>query len=348
MSNAEPGINGNNGDVMRNDGRPMGPAAWLRWVLAMLFAMGALCPPQALAQVPARFYWKTLSDANAVPLIYQSMSGNTNPFDPSHRVTAGANFDATLAMAGYAHTFTLLDRSAMAAVILPMGRISGAVNVAGNSVTQSANGFGDPMLEFNINLLGPRAQKNLPDALRYEPGFSVDFLADLALPAGDYNSSQQLNIGQNRWYGRLGAPVIWQLGPWVPGRRTTLEFLPAVWLFGTNDDYVGQTLKTDPMFQLDAHLTRDFTERAWGSLDLAWYSGGQSSINGVAGKKLDNLGFGLTLGYQINDNLNLTFGYKSTLSDKAPEDLRMDSFMVTLVFGWHPLLEGARRLHSEK
>jgi hypothetical protein len=205
------------------------------------------------------------------------------------------------------------------------------------------------MLELNVNLLGPKAQKNLPDVLRYEPGLSVDLLADLALPAGEYNSSQALNIGQNRWYGRLGAPVIWQLGPWVPGRRTTLEFLPAVWLFGDNDDYVGQTLKTDPLFQLDAHLSRDFTERAWGSLDFAWYSGGEPSINGVAGKKLDNLGFGFTLGYQLNDNLNLTFGYKSTLSDKAPDDLRMDSFMVTLVFGWHPLLEGARRLqHGEK
>ncbi|MCK7481112.1 MAG: hypothetical protein M0C28_30840 [Candidatus Moduliflexus flocculans] len=32
-----------------------------------------------------------------------------------------------------------------------------------------------------------------------------------------------------------------------------------MWLFGDNNDYVGQTLKTDPMFQLDAHLTRDFT-----------------------------------------------------------------------------------------
>jgi hypothetical protein len=316
--------------------------------VAAMLAMGALCPPQAVAQVPARFYWKTLSDADAVPLIYQSVSGNTNPFDPSHTVTAGANFDGTLAMAGYAHTFTLLDRSAMAAVILPMGRISGTVTAGGNSATQSARGFGDPMLEFDINILGPRAQKNIPDALRYEPGFSVDFLADLALPVGEYDSSQQLNIGQNRWYGRLGMPVIWQLGPWIPGRRTTLEFLPAVWLFGPNNDYVGQTLKTDPMFQLDAHLSRDFTERAWGSLDGAWYSGGRSSINDVAGKKLNNLGFGLTLGYQLNDNLNLTVGYKSTLNDKAPDALRKDSFMVTLVFGWHPLLEGARRLQGEK
>ena len=87
---------------MRNDGRPKRPAAWLRWVVAMMLAMGALCPTLTLAQVPARFYLDTLSDSNAVPLIYQSMSGNTNPFDPSNRVTPGANFDATLALAGYA------------------------------------------------------------------------------------------------------------------------------------------------------------------------------------------------------------------------------------------------------
>ncbi len=325
----------------------MKSVAWLRLVVATTLALAALCPPQALAQVPARFYWKGLSDANAVPLIFNSLSGNTNPFDPAHTVTPGAKIDATLALAGYAHTFSLFDRAAMAAVLLPMGRVSGEVTAAGRTFSQSANGFGDPMLEFNINVIGPPAQKNIPDALRYEPGFSVDLLADLAVPIGEYDSSQPLNLGQNRWYGRLGAPIIWQLGSWVPGRRTTLEFLPAVWLFGTNDDYVGQTLKTDPMFQLDAHLTRDFTEHFWGSLDAAWYNGGQSTINGIPGKKLNNLGFGLTLGYQLNDNLNLTMGYKSTVNDSAPDALRMDAFMVTLVFGWHPLLEGARRLKGE-
>ncbi len=326
----------------------MKPGAWWWLVVVTMLALGALCPLQALAQVPARFYWDTLSNANAVPLIVESVSGNTNPFDPAHTVTPGANFDATLALPGYARTFSLLDRAAMAAILLPMGRISGEVTAAGRTFNQSTNGFGDPMLEFNINVLGPPAQKNIPDALRYEPGFSVDLLADLALPIGEYESSQPLNIGQNRWYGRLGLPIIWQLGPWVPGRRTTLEFLPAVWFFGTNDDYVGQTLKTDPLFQLDAHLTRDFTEQLWGSLDAAWYNGGQASINGVAGEKLNNLGFGLTLGYQINDNLNLTFGYKSTVHDDAPGDLRMDVFMVSLVYGWHPLLEGARRLEGKK
>jgi hypothetical protein len=319
----------------------------LRLALAWALAMGALCPPQASAQVPPRFYWKTLSGANAVPLIVNSMSGNTNPFDPAHVVTPGANIDATLAIAGYARTFTLFDRAALAAVIVPMGRISGEVTAAGRTVSQSSRGFGDPMLEIDVNLIGPNAQKNLVDALRYTPGFSLDLIGDLAVPIGEYDSSQPLNLGQNRWYGRLGAPIVWQLGPWVPGRRTTLELLPAVWFFGTNDDYVGQTLSTDPMFQADAHLTRDFTERIWGALDGTWYKGSQSSIDGVQGGKLDNLAFGFTLGYQINDNVGLTFGYKSTVNDTAPGDLRMDGFMVSLVAGWHPLVEGARRLKGD-
>jgi len=153
-----------------------------------------------------------------------------------------------------------------------------------------------------------------------------------------------VNLGQNRWYGRVGLPVIWQLGSWVPGRRTTLEFLPAVWWFAPNDNFAGRTLKTDPMFQLDAHLTRDFTEHFWGGLDLSWYKGGGSTINGVSAGKLNNLGAGLTLGYTINDNLNMTIGYKSTLNDSAPTDLRMDGFMLTLVYGWHPIIEGTKRL----
>jgi hypothetical protein len=142
-------------------------------------------------------------------------------------------------------------------------------------------------------------------------------------------------------------PIIWQLGAWVPGRRTTLEFLPSVWFFGDNTDYVGQTLKTDPKFQLDVHLTRDFTERLWGALDLVWYYGGKATINGVSGEKLNNVGVGLTLGYQVNDNLSLTFGYKSTINDNSPGDLSMDSFMISVVYGWHPMIEGMRRLQSQ-
>lgn len=332
---------------MKSEGSRL-KTVWCLWlVVVTMLSLGTLCSTPSLAQVPARFYWKSLSNSNGVPLVVQSVSGNTNPFNPALIVTPGASFDATVALAGYARTFSLHDRATMAAFIAPMGRVSGDVTVAGKTSKLSAAGFGDPMLEFDINLLGPRAQKTIPDVIRYHPGFSVDLLGDLALPIGQYDASQPLNLGQHRWYGRIGAPVIWQLGPWVPGRRTTVELLPTVWLFGTNDNYVGQTLKSDPLFQLDAHLTRDLTENFWVGFDTVWFAGGKATIDDVAGENRNNLGLGLTAGYKINDNLGLTFGYKSTINDSAPDALRMNQFMVSLVYGWNRLVEGMGRLKHE-
>ena len=309
----------------------------------------ALCslPNFVSAQAPARFYWKTLSGGNAVPLIYMDMSGNSNPMDAAHFVVPESSFEASVAVGGYARTFTLFDRSAIGAVLLPVGRVSGSGSLLGRDFTQDTNGFGDPTLEFVVNLVGPPAIKNIPDAMRYEPGFSLDLLVDLVVPIGEYDNDTPLNMGQNRWYGRVAAPIVWQIGSWVPGRRTTLEFLPSVWVFDDNDDFVGENLSTDPKFQLEAHLTRDFHKDLWGSVDLNWVSGGKSSLNGLEGEDLDMVGVGFTLGYNVNENIQVTAGYLASISDSDPGDLEMDIFKFTLVFGWHPLIEGMKRLGSQ-
>ena len=200
------------------------------------------------------------------------------------------------------------------------------------------------MLQFGINIVGPKAIKNIPDMLRYKPGFSMDIIGSLAIPIGEYDNESQVNIGQNRWYGRIGLPMVCQLGKWVPGKRTTLEFLPAVWFFSDNNDFIGQTLETKPMFQVEGHLTRDFMEKFWGSLDFIWYSGGESKIDTLNIPQLNNFGIGSTLGYQINDNMQLTIAYISTINDSEPEDLKMDAFRITFICGWHKLIEGMNRL----
>jgi hypothetical protein len=309
-------------------------------------ALAALCPLFAFAQVPPRFYWKSLSGANAVPVIYQSLSGNANPIDPAKVVSADADIEANVVVAGYAKMLPLFDRTLTLAMLQPMGRISGEATVAGLTFDQDATGFGDPMIEAGINIIGPNAMRTIPDLLRYEPKLSIDVIVDLAFPIGEYDDDQPLNLGQNRWYGRVGAPVVWQIGSWVPGRRTTFEVLPSVWFFSDNDDYVGHTLSTDPMFQVEAHLTRDFTEHFWGSLDSTYMAGGESSVDGVGGDSLNNLGVGFTLGYQINDNISLTAGYMSTVNDSDPGDLRMDGFRLSFTYGWHKIVEGQKRLNS--
>ena len=299
------------------------------------------------AQVPPRFYWKPLAGTNAVPLLYQSINGNANPLDPAHVVVPDGVFEANVLVAGFAKVFPLKSRSAMAALLLPMGRASSDVVVGATTVRDHASGFGDPLLEVDINVIGPPAIKSLPDMLRYEPGFSVDVIIDLAFPIGEYDPNQAVNLGQNRWYGRVGAPIVWQLGAWVPGRRTTLEVLPSLWWFSDNTDFGGKTLSTDPMYQVEAHLTRDFTEHLWGSFDGVYVGGGKSSVDGVSGEALDQIGVGFTLGYPIGESLQLTTAYMATVNDSDPGDLRMDGFRVSLVYGWHRMIEGMDRLHEK-
>jgi len=323
--------------------------AWFKWISIAACILIFCSPAHVLAQGDGpRFYWKGLSGTNAIPVIGLSIGGNSNPLDPGHTVIPGSNFDATVASAGYARMFTLFDRAAMASVLVPMGRISGDLTLNGRAFSESARGFGDPLLQLGLNVIGPKSMKNVPDVIRYEPGFSVDVIGSLALPIGEYDDKSPVNIGQNRWYGRIGAPIVWQIGSWVPGKKTTLEFLPAVWFFTDNNDFVGQSLHTKPMFQLEGHLTRDFMERVWGSLDFISYTGGQATIGGVEGEKLSNYGAGATLGYQLNDNIQLTAAYVSSFNDSAAEDLKMDTFRVSLVFAWHPLIEGMKRLKGHE
>ena len=316
-------------------------------VLALAILFAALLAQPVFGQVPPRFYWKGMKGTNAVPVIAMSLSGNANPVDPANMVLPGSRIEADVIIGGYAHVFELFDRSAVVAVLLPMGRISGDVVVGLATINEQANGFGDPMVEFGINLIGPDPIRNIPDFMRYEPGFSLDVIVDLAFPIGEYENNRSLNLGQNRWYGRVGFPIVWQLGPWIPHRRTTLEFLPSVWLFGDNDDFRGQNLSTDPMFQIEGHLTRNFAKDIWGSFDLNWLNGGEASINGGPGEDTDMRGLGFTLGYQLNDHAQLTVGYMATLGDDQPGDLSMNAFKISLTFGWHKLIEGMQRIGGE-
>jgi hypothetical protein len=321
------------------------------WIIVAV-VLGMFGSMAANAQVPPRFYWKTLQGTNAVPVIAMSVDGNINPLDFSNLVNPSGNLSADVAIAGYAKMFPVWNKPAMLAVLMPMGSISGEfLDAGGSSSREASSGFGDPMIEFNMNLIGPPPIMNLPDLMRYEPGFSLDLVVDVMFPLGQYDNTQSLNLGQNRWYGRIGTPIIWQLGPWIPASRTTLEIFPSVWFFGDNDDFVGANLASDSTFELEAHLTRNFTSKFWGSLDATYTSAGDATISSTAtslttsGSEKTLVGF--TLGYQLTESVQLTLGYKSTLNnDAASTDPRMSVFMISFTTGWHRLLEGASRLSS--
>jgi hypothetical protein len=179
--------------------------------------------------------------------------------------------------------------------------------------------------------------------LNYEPTWTLDAAAMLAFPVGEYDDKKLVNLGQNRWFGRFALPLKYHWGAFTPGYRRSFEITPSVWLFDKNDDFLGQKLENDPMWQLEAHLTRDFTPNFYGSLDALYRNGFQSEFDGVkVGDKLDVGSVGFTLNYQVNDNFAIRTGYSSNVFGDS--DLDTSMFRIQFVFGWHAAMENFKKL----
>jgi hypothetical protein len=281
-------------------------------------------------------------------------------FDPSHFIFPNANAEANLFMVGYARHFTLFNRPSSIALNLLGGSADVNVNTTlvpsqflpagvarGASLNQSASGWGDPIVQLDVNLFGTPPLISTVDLLNYEPTFTIDAAVMLAFPIGKYDSDRLINIGQNRWFGRLALPMKYHFGAFAAGHRTSIEMTPSVWLFDENDDFLGQTLENDPLWQMEAHLTHDFTRTFSASLDLLYRRGFASEINGVGvGDDLNIGNVGLTLDYQLTGNFSLRAGYSSNVF--GDDGLDNSVVRLQLVYGWHRLMENAKKLTGGK
>lgn len=335
----------------------------IRFVVAVVLT--ALLPLPVAAQGDgARTYWHSLAGANAVNFWYINASANANPLDPGKVVLPESDFDANLGLLGVHKELALFGRALRLSALVPVGEMSVDTNTqdpstgAKSTSRDSARGVGDPGLQFAINLYGTPAMMNLADMVRYEPVFTLDLLATLNFPIGQYDDEETVNLGQHRWYGRIGVPMAYTFAPWIPwapGQRTTLEVFPALWIFGDNEDFYNPatqdqaTLSTDPMLQFETHLTRDITESFWISADLMWLVGADSNLGGpltdfIEDKSIDRLAIGPTLAFQVNDSLTLSASYSTTVNDSDSGKFSGNEFRLAITYGWHPLVEGMQRL----
>ena len=79
----------------------------------------------------------------------------------------------------------------MGTVLVPVGDVE--IEVAGlMSSQESARGFGDTVLQLDVNLIGAPAMRNVPDLLRFEPDFTVDLVLTLGIPIGEYDKDSSI------------------------------------------------------------------------------------------------------------------------------------------------------------
>lgn len=310
----------------------------------------------ALAQDDgARTYWKAMDGTNILAFQYLPFSGDSSDsqaFDPVHYIYPEAETEANLFMLTYAHHFTLLDRPAIFGASLLGGNL-GVESFADPfddesevGFRQSAHGFGDPSLQLTLNLIGAPALRSFYDISKYEPKAVLDVSVLGSFPIGEYDPAKVANIGLNRWWGRLALPFTYHIGPFVPGYRTSLEIVPSVLLLGSNDDFLGLKLDNDPLYQLEAHVTRDFTAHFFGSVDFLYRHGLKSEVDGMAvAEDLDIVSLGFTLDYELNDNVGMRVSYHSVVGGDSGLD--GDMFRIAVNFGWHALVENIGKLKGE-
>ena len=333
------------------------------WAFLATLAIILLFSGPALAvDDGARAYWKGRDGTNVLSFQYLNLNmqaSGTQQFDPSQFIYPNSDTEANVMIANYARHFTLFNRASSLAVNIVGGSVDLDVNTnfvppgflppgvtPGDSLRQSASGYGDPSVQLDVNLFGTSQLKSTVDMVNYEPTWTLDAAVLLAFPIGEYDKDKLVNMGLNRWYGRVALPFKYHFGVFSPGYMTSLEIIPSVWLFAENDDFVGQKLANDPLWQIEAHLTHDFTRSFFGSLDLLYRSGFQSKINGVeVGDKLNIGDLGFTLNYEATDNLTIRTSYSSNVFGDS--DLDNSIIRIQFVYAWHRLTENMKKLRKK-
>ena len=308
----------------------------------------------------ARAYWKGRAGTQGVSFQYLSLgfqASDSQQFAPGQYVYANADVEASIFIANYVRHMTLFNRPSSLSFAVAGGYVDVDVNTKaqsqfvppgitpGTAFSQSASGYADPSAQLVVNLFGTPPLKANFDLLDYEPTWTLDAAVMLGVPIGEYDDNKLVNLGLNRWFGRIAFPFKYHFGVFTPGYMSSLEVTSSVWLFAENDDFMGQKLENDPLWQIEAHLTHDFTPKFFGSLDLLYRGGFRSEIDDVeVGEDLDIGNLGFTLSYQVTDNLAIRTGFSSNVFG----DDNLDNSMVRLqfVFGWHRDNENMKKLQQ--
>ena len=347
---------------MKTDNKDIKTAVQYTWLKAFftILIINLSISEQAFTQDDgARSYWNARSGTQVFSFQYLNMSigaASSSAFAPGQYVYPNSTTNANVFVGTWAHHMTFLNRPSTFAVNLIGGNVDVSVNtnnvppellppgiIPGTSLGQSSSGFADPNMALTVNLFGTPKLKSTVDLLNYEPTISMDIALLLAIPIGEYENDKLVNLGLNRWYGRLALPLKYNFGVFSPGYMSSFELIPSVYLFADNDDFLGSTLENEVMWQLESHLTHDFTSSFFGSLDLLYQNGFQSKIDGnEVGEKLEIGSLGLTLNYKISDNITARTSFNSNVFGDS--NLETSSIRLQFVYGWHKLTENSKKL----
>jgi len=257
---------------------------FLSWLSLLVLAV---CPAWSQELEP-RAYRALPSDLNFIVFAYSFSTGNVilDPTLPIEDLEA----DIHVASVAYLRTLAMGGRSASISVAAPQIYMAASGNIEGEFQEGSRRAWGDARARLTVNLLGGPAM-SLSEYKNFRQGRSLGLGLTVVMPTGQYNSSNLVNFGSNRWSFKP------EIGYSSVRKNWIFDMAAGVWLFTTNNDgYQGTTQRQDPIASLQGHVSYNFPKGIWLALDGNYFAGGRTSVNGVDQSDLqENSRWGLTL-----------------------------------------------------
>jgi hypothetical protein len=280
-----------------------------RLLLAAVATCLMLAP--ALAQEGARAYFLLPDGTDTLSLNGRYLYGEQ----------AGFERHATVITPSYRRTFDLGGNAAAFLIGVPIGSLEVDTGILG--VREAGPTYGDFFIGGEIGLVGSPSLSPV-DYAQYQPGFRLGAAAKLFLPTGEYDAAEPVNFGRNRWSLQASLPISYVLADsMLDPDLTTFEIIPSVQIFGDNDAAFGGDIESrEPLFALEAHVTRTFSPTIWGALDGYLKTGGETSVDGVVRSAEEKtLALGATLGIVLTQAVSLRMSYLEQVYSKVPDSV---------------------------
>ena len=235
----------------------------------MLLAAG----PAAAQELEPRAYRALPTGLDFIQFVYSFSSGNV-VVDPSVPLE-DLQLEIHTTTLAYLRTFGFAGRSASFSIAAPYVYISGSGLLNGQFTEGSRTGWADVRARLTVNLVGGPAM-SLREFAQFNQRRTLGIGLTVAMPTGQYSSSNLINIGANRWGFKPEIGYSSVRGNWI------LEVAVGAWFFTNNNDgFGGTTRRQDPLTSVQGHLSYNFRSGYWLGLDGNFFAGGQSSVDGV-------------------------------------------------------------------
>jgi hypothetical protein len=285
----------------------------IAWIVLLLAAGG----PAAAQDLTPRTYWPAPNGTRLFIFGYAHQTGDVVT-DPSIPIT-GVDSRIDSAVLAYQQTIDLFGRTGNFQLEVPYVDGTTTGMVSNEPGRRDVSGFGDIAATLTINLLGAPSMSPADfQELRQQPRPILGASLKIVAPTGEYEADRLINIGTNRWAARL------QLGYIRPlSRKWLLEISAGAWFFEDNDEFLGVTREQDPIAALNFHLVRRFSPGFWGSVDLNYYLGGHTTIDGERRADLQrNSRLGFSIAYPFRRRHGVKLGISEGVVTESGGDFR--------------------------